>query len=81
MKVAMLSTIDNPFSPFDDYVAWHNWDTQAGYYSAELVGRLANLSHELSEEDYNVAMTNVVDEIVRENVSGMFIKVEKEIVD
>lgn len=81
MRLTMLSTIDNPYSPFDNYKEWYAWDTSAGYYSTEFLGRLTYLSNELSEADYNLAVERAIDEIVEENVLGLYIKVVKEVED
>jgi hypothetical protein len=78
MKRAMLSTIDNPHSPFDDFPAWLAYDVSSGYYTSEFLGRIANLSDQLSEVDYDLAVEQAIDEIVKENVLGRYIKVEKE---
>lgn len=81
MKIAMLTTIDNPFSPFDEYDAWYAYDMYSGYKTTELLGRVAHSSHELSEIDNNLAITTAIDEIVKENVLGLYVKVEKEVPD
>lgn len=81
MKVAMLSTIDNPYSPFDDYDSWHAYDVQAGYYTAEFLGRLVHTSYEVSEANFHNNIELIIDEIVKENVLGIYIKVEKEILE
>jgi hypothetical protein len=75
---SMLSTIDNPHSPFDDFPAWYAYDVSSGYHSTAFLGRIANLSDQLSEADYDLAIDQAIDEIVRENVLGIYIKVEKE---
>lgn len=74
----MLTTVDNPFSPFDEWDSWFMFDTTAGYHSSGLIARIINASHELSDLDFTVAMTEAIDEIVRENVSGVHRKVTKE---
>ena len=76
-KRCMLTTSDNPISPFDDYVAWNSWDVAAGYHTAEFLGRIVNTSLELSDADYDVAVEQAIDEIVQENVLGIYVKVEK----
>lgn len=81
MKVVMLSTIDNPYSPFDDYESWYAFDIQSGYNTSAFLARIAQTSDELSDQDYHLAVEEAVDEIVSENVLGIYIKVEKEIVD
>lgn len=81
MIVTMLTTIDNPYSPFDEWDSWLRYDTQAGYGTSGLLARIAVVSDELSETDFNAALTNAIEEIVRENVSGVHTKVTKEVDD
>lgn len=71
----MLTTFDNPFSPFTEFDAWFQWDISHGYNTAALLARITQSSHELSEPDQRIAIQNAIDEIVAENVTGMFRKV------
>ena len=73
----MLSTIDNPYSPFDEYDEWYAWDTRQGYNTSSFLARVAMVSDNLSEADYNLAIEEAIDEIVKENVLGLYIKVTK----
>ena len=81
MLVHMLTTVDNPHSPFDNYPAWFAFDTAAGYHTPSLLGRVLQDSDQLSEADQALAIEQAIDEIVRENVTGMFRKVSKEVVE
>lgn len=81
MKRSMLTTVDNPFNPFDDWDAWFSWDTRAGYHSSSFLARVVISSDELSEADLQLATEKAIDEIVFENVSGMWRKVVKEFPD
>lgn len=36
----MLTTIDNPHSPFDDFPGWHLYDLSKGYNTSALMARL-----------------------------------------
>jgi hypothetical protein len=74
----MLSTSDNPFNPFDDYAAWNTWDVAAGYHTAQFLGRIVHTSDDLSDFDQERIIEEAVDECVRENVLGVFIKVVRE---
>lgn len=78
---SMLSTIDNPYNPFDEYRRWYEFDTRLGYNTAAFLARLTFTSYELSEVDQALAVENAVDEAVEENVLGLYIKVTKEIED
>lgn len=77
-NVYMLSTVDNPFSPFTQFQEWFAFDTVHGYHSAALLARIAKSSSELPDAVQDQAIQDAVDEIVRENVSGMHRRVTKE---
>lgn len=74
----MLTTIDNPFDPFTQFKQWYMWDVKNGYNSSALLARVANVSNSLSEPDQTQAIQDAINEIVSENVSGMFIKVSRD---
>lgn len=71
----MLTTMDNPFDPFTQFEQWFEWDQAAGYCTSGLLARIARTSDELAEGDQHLAIQLAIDEIVQENVSGMFKKV------
>lgn len=71
----MLSTIDNPYNPHHDWDRWLAFDHDQGYYSSQLLGRIARTSDELSDVDYELAINEAIDEIVHEDVIGVYIKV------
>lgn len=73
---AMLTTVDNPFDPFTQYDEWFAWDASAGYHTPSFLARVARSSDELSDADQRVAVNDAIDEIVRENVNGVYRKVE-----
>lgn len=75
MKDAMLTTIDNPFNPFTQFDQWRAFDEAKGYYTCELLARVAKTSNELSEEDEDLAIEMAMNEIVKENLSGKHKKV------
>ena len=75
----MLTTIDNPYSPFDQYEEWYTWDKNKGYHTPEFLARIAIVSEELSDTDYNMAIEFAIDEIVKENVTGLYKKVLREV--
>lgn len=79
MKVSMLTTVDNPHDPFEDYDSWHAYDLRAGHHTAGFLARILITSDELSESDQNLANELAIDEIVRENVTGLYRKVTREI--
>jgi hypothetical protein len=77
----MLTTVDNPFSPFTQFHEWLAWDTQAGYGTAAFLARIVKSSEELSDADAQQAVQDAIDEIVKENVSGVWRKVSRDFKD
>ena len=74
----MLSTKDNPWDPFTQWMEWWTYDTSHGYHSASLLARVAVTSDDHSSFDQDLAVQEAIEEIVRENISGMHIKVSRE---
>jgi len=77
----MLTTIDNPHSPFDDFEAWYTYDVSRGHHTCSFLARILVNSDQLSEADQDYAIELAIEEIVRENVTGLYKKVIKEIPD
>jgi len=79
MMESMVSTIDNPYNPFEDFDSWYAYDEQAGYHTTGFVSRIIATSPELSKPDQDLAYEQAIDEILRENVSGIYIRVSREV--
>lgn len=78
MAEYMLTTTDNPFNPFTAFKEWYAYDTAAGYHSCALLARVSRSSNELSESDQELANDYAIEEIIKENISGMHRKVSRE---
>ena len=77
MEVSMLTTIDNPFDPFDQFDEWYAFDTQKGYNTCAYVASLAYTSQELSAFDQSLAVESAIDRIVALNLFGIYKKVKR----
>jgi hypothetical protein len=73
----MLTTVDNPFDPFTEFDEWLAYDIRLGYNSSAFLARIAKVSNELSEPDQALAVQDAIDEIVNENVLGVWKKVSR----
>lgn len=73
----MLTTIDNPFNPFDDFDSWFRFDTAQGYNTCGYLGRIILTSDSLSDADQEQARMDAINEIVRINPLGVWVKIEK----
>ena len=72
----MLTTIDNPYDPETQWDEWSAYDTSHGYNTSGLLARIALSSEELSDADQDDAREQAIDEIIKENVLGIFRKVK-----
>lgn len=79
MKQSLLSTIDNPFNPFDDFDSWFSFDTEKGYNCSNRLARIANISDDLSSVEELAEIDRAIDEIIENDVLGIYIKVTKEL--
>lgn len=80
-KVSMLTTMDNPFDPFTQFDDWYAFDEDKGYHTCSYLARIVKTSDELSEEDESLAIDAAMDEIVKENVLGIYKKISKDPLD
>lgn len=75
MQIHMLTTMDNPFNPFTQWDDWYAYDESAGYGTVSFLARIAKTSEEMSETDQDLALEDAIDEIVKENVLGIYRKI------
>ena len=73
----MITTEDNPFSPFDQFEQWYTFDRKKGYHTPSLLARTTHTSSTLSIVDQERAIDLAIDEIVEMNVTGLYKKVKR----
>lgn len=71
----MLTTVDNPHNPFDDYRAWLVYDIEFGHGSCELLGRIARTSDKLSDEENSLEIERAIDDIIKYDFLNIYKKV------
>lgn len=76
MSVHMLTTVDNPYNPFTQFDEWYGFDERSGYHTTQFLARVTLSSPDLSDADQSIAIENAIEEIVSENVLGLYKKVE-----
>lgn len=81
MIESLVTTIDNPYDPFTEFDSWYGYDSYMGYHTPEFLARVLVSSDDLSEPDQKLALDRAVDEIVEENVLGIYVKVTREVED
>ena len=78
MRQVCITTIDNPFDPFDDYVSWHMFDTEQGYYTHNKIGRLVDTKEGMTEKEEIAEIERAIDRLIEIDPLDIYIKVTRE---
>lgn len=73
----MLTTIDNPFDPFEQFTSWFLFDVEKGYNSSSRLARIAKLSDEMTEKEVNEEIERAIDEIIQYDFMNIYKKVKR----
>lgn len=73
----MLTTIDNPFDPFEQFTNWFLFDVEKGYNTCSYLARIARISDEFSEQENNKEIERAIDEIIKYDFMGIYRKVKR----
>lgn len=74
----MLTTFDNPYDPFDEFVSWFLYDIEQGYYTCSLLARIARYSEDFSVAEEKEDMERAIDEIILHDDLNIYKKAIRE---
>ena len=77
MSQCMLTTIDNPFDPFDQFDSWYRFDLDKVYDSCSYLSRIARTSDQLSDKENEREIERAIDEIIRLDFLNIYKKVKE----
>ena len=75
----MLTTFDNPFDPFDEFVPWFLFDVEKGYNTCSKLARIAQSSDELSTIEDKRETERAIDEIINYDFLNIYKKVSRNV--
>lgn len=78
MSNYMLTTIDNPFNPHNDWDNWLAFDHEKQHNTCELLARLSFTSDGLPDSINDEIISNVIDDIILNDQLGIYMKVKKD---
>ena len=79
MLRSMLTTSDNPFDPFDQFVEWYNFDVAKGYNTCAYLARIVVTSEDLSDADQAAATDQAIEEILQFNLTGNYVRLMRDV--
>lgn len=78
-RQCMLTTIDNPYDPFEQFTLWFMFDVEKGYDCCALLDRIAKYEDDMSQLEIDVEKERAIDEIIKYDFMNVYKKVTKEI--
>ena len=76
-----LTTVDNPFDPFDEFTSWFLFDVEKGYNCCGMLARIANFTDDLTEKETATETERAIDEIIKYDFTDTYKKVTRQITD
>lgn len=74
-KRCAITTFDNPYDPFTDFVNWYLYDVMHGYNTCNYLARFSNTSDNFTDEENNKENEKAIDEIIKYDFLGIYKKV------
>lgn len=72
-----LTTIDNPYDPFEQFESWFLFDTEKGYNSCSYLARIAKTTDDMTEIEKNIETERAIDEIIQYDFTNMRKKIKR----
>ena len=72
-----LTTNDNPFDPFEDFVSWFMFDVEKGYYSCNKLARVTHITEDMTQQEIDEENERAIDEIIKYDFLDVYKKVKK----
>jgi len=78
MRRVRITTIDNPFDPFDDFTSWFLFDVEKGYYSTSNLARLTETTDDMTNVEKSEEIERAIDRMIEIDPLDIYIKVVRE---
>ncbi len=75
---AMLTTVDNPYNPFENFNEWFLFDIMNGYNSCSHLDRFAEYRNDLTQKEIDEETERAIDAFLSVDFTGFYKKVFKE---
>lgn len=69
-----LTTIDNPYDPFEQFDSWLMFDMEKGYNSCERLARVAQLTNDMTQKEIDEEIERAIDQIIKYDILNIYQK-------
>ena len=70
----MLTTFDNPYNPFVDFVSWYMFDCENGYNTSSHLARIVNIDNEMTQKEVDEERNRAIDLMLKYDFEGNYFK-------
>ena len=81
MVRCFLTTFDNPYSPYDEFEKWYQYDIAHGYNSSGQLTRIAETSSQFTDNENAYEIEKAIDKIVAADPINIYKKLKMEVED
>lgn len=76
-KEYMITTIDNPYNPFEDFDNWYMFDIDKGYYTCDTLARLIDYKNIITDVDKEKERIKAIDRLIEIDPLAIYKKIYK----
>ena len=73
-----LTTVDNPYNPFENFSSWYMYDMTMGYNCSAYLARIARTSDQFTDNENEIEIERAIDEIIQYDFMNIYKKVTKQ---
>lgn len=77
LKEIAITTIDNPFDPFDDFTSWFLFDIEKGYYTCNKIARLSKMTEDMTDKEEMEEIERIIDRLIELDPLDIYKKVTR----
>lgn len=74
-----LTTLDNPYDPFEDFTSWFMYDVEKGYNTCGYLDRVSDVTEDMSQKEASKEIERAIDEIIELNPLNIYKKVRRQV--
>ena len=74
----MLTTVDNPYNPFEQFTLWNLFDKENGYNTCERLARIMNISDDMTQKEEDEEYNRAADVIIKYDFLDIYKKFFKQ---
>ena len=74
----MLTTVDNPYDPFEQFTQWFLFDVEKGYNTCSRLARLVHFTEDMTQQEMDEENERAIDVIIKYDFLDIYKKIIKE---